>query len=180
LFLLTGLLAGFYPALVLSGYNPVQTLYSRFNLSGKNYLQKSLVILQFSLASFLIIATFTIYAQFKYLTTEKLGYDDSNLITVQKWGMKRDDAALFKTELLKNPNIIDVAPKNGGSWGTVAKINVDSTIQFAYETVDESYLPMLKIPIVQGRNFSKNFPSDSSHSVLVNETFVKKAGWKNL
>jgi putative ABC transport system permease protein len=179
LFLLTGLLAGFYPALVLSGYNPVQTLYSRFNLSGKNYLQKSLVVLQFSLASFLIIATFTIYAQFNYLTTEKLGYDDSNLVTVHKWGMKRDDATLFKTELLKNPNIVDVAPKNGGSWGTVAKVNTDSTIQFAYETVDESYLPMMKIPLVQGRNFSKNFPSDSSHSVLVNETFVKQAGWKN-
>ena len=179
LFLLTGLLAGFYPALVLSGYNPVQTLYSRFNLSGKNYLQKSLVVLQFSLASFLIIATFTIYAQFNYLTTEKLGYDDSNLVTVHKWGMKRDDATLFKTELLKNPNIVDVAPKNGGSWGTVAKVNTDSTIQFAYETVDESYLPMMKIPLVQGRNFLKNFPSDSSHSVLVNETFVKQAGWKN-
>ena len=84
LFILTGLLAGFYPALVLSGYNPVQTLYSRFNLAGKNYLQKSLVVLQFTLASFLIIATFTIYAQFNFLTTEKLGYDDNNLVIVHK------------------------------------------------------------------------------------------------
>ena len=179
LFLLTGLLAGFYPALVLSGYNPVQTLYSRFNLSSKNYLQKSLVVLQFSLASFLIIATFTIYAQFNYLTTGKLGYDDTNLVGVQKWGMKREEAALFKSELLKSPNIIDVTSKNGGSWGTVAKVNIDSTIQFAYETVDESYIPMLKISLLRGRNFSKDFPSDSSHSVLVNETFVKKAGWRN-
>jgi len=179
LFLLTGLLAGFYPALVLSSYNPVQTLYSRFNFRGKSYLQKSLVVLQFSLASFLIIATFTIYAQFNYLTTEKLGYDDSNLVVVQKWGMSRNEAALFKTELLKNPNIINVAPKNGGSWGTVAKVNIDSIMLFAYETVDESYIPMLKITVLQGRNFSKNFPSDSSHSVLVNEAFVKKAGWKN-
>ncbi|MEO7049284.1 MAG: ABC transporter permease, partial [Ferruginibacter sp.] len=56
LFLITSLLAGFYPALVLSGYNPAQTLYSRFNNAGKNYLQKSLVVLQFTLASFLIIA----------------------------------------------------------------------------------------------------------------------------
>ena len=82
LFVITGLLAGFYPALVLSSYNPVQTLYSRFKLAGKNYLQKSLVVLQFTLASFLIIATFTIYAQFNYLTTEKLGYDDSNLVMI--------------------------------------------------------------------------------------------------
>jgi putative ABC transport system permease protein len=179
LFLCTAFLAGFYPALVLSGYNPVQTLYSRFKLSGKNYLQKSLVVLQFSLASFLIIATFTIYAQFRYLTTEKLGYDDSNLINVEKRGIKREQAALFKTELLKNPNILDVAFRNDGDWGTVAKVNVDSTIQFQYETVDETYIPLLKIPILQGRNFSKDFPTDSSHSVLVNEEFAKKAGWKN-
>ena len=179
LFLFTTFMAGFYPALVLSGYNPVQTLYSRFNLTGKNYLQKGLVVLQFSLASFLIIATLTIYAQFNYLTTEKLGYDDSNLVGVEKWGLKRDKADLFKTELLKNPNIVDVTFKNGGSWGTVAKVKNDSTIQFAYETVDETYLPLLKIRILQGRNFSKDFPGDTSQSVMVNETFAKKAGWKN-
>ena len=178
LFLFTAFLAGFYPALVLSGYNPVQTLYSRFNLTGKNYLQKALVVLQFSLASFLIIATLTIYAQFNYLTTEKLGYDDSNLVGVEKWNLTRPQAALFKTELLKNPNISDVTFKNGGSWGTVAKVNTDSTMQFAYETVDENYLPLLRIPILQGRNFSVDFPGDSSHSILVNETFAKKAGWK--
>ena len=72
-----------------------------------------------------------------------------------------------------------MAFKNGGDWGTVAKINADSTIEFQYETVDESYIPMLKIALLQGRNFSKDFPADSSHSVLVNETFVKQAGWKN-
>ncbi len=70
LFGITAFLSGFYPALILSAYNPVQTLYSRFAIGGKNYLQKSLVVLQFALASFLIIATFTIYAQFNYLTTK--------------------------------------------------------------------------------------------------------------
>lgn len=179
LFLFTAFLAGFYPALVLSGYKPVQTLYSRFKPSGKNYLQKGLVVFQFSLASFLIIATFTIYQQFNFLTTEKLGYDDTDLVGVGKGGMKRDEAALFKTDLLKNPNITDVAFRNGGGWGTVAKVNIDSVIQFEYETVDETYIPMLKIQILKGRNFSKDFPSDSSQSVLVNEAFAKKAGWKS-
>ncbi len=179
LFLITSLLAGFYPAIVLSGYNPVQTLYSRFNLAGKNYLQKFLVVLQFALASFLIIATFTIYKQFNYLTTEKLGYDDNNLVTVHNDFKTHDAAWLFKNELLKDPNIISVAPRNGGQWGTMAKIANDSSIQFDYETVDETFLPTLKIPLVQGRNFSADFPSDSANSILVNETFVKKAGWKN-
>jgi putative ABC transport system permease protein len=179
LFLCTGFLAGFYPALVLSSYQPVQTLYSRFNLAGKNYLQKSLVVLQFSLASFLIIATITIYAQFKYLTTQDLGYDDNNLVLVGKQSLKRAEADIFKRTLLSNPNIVDVASKNGGNWGTVAKVNGDSTIQFEYETVDETYIPLLEIQIKQGRNFSKQYPSDSTHSVLVNEAFVRKAGWKN-
>jgi len=179
LFLLTGLLAGFYPALVLSGYKPVETLYSRFNIRGKNYLQKSLVVLQFSLASFLIMATFTIYAQFNFLTTEKLGYDDSNIVLVHKDVIQRDEAKLLQTELMKDPDILGVAPKNGGSWGTAAKISNDSTINFTYETVDESFIPLLKIPLLQGRNFSPAYPSDSTSSVIVNEAFVKKAGWKN-
>lgn len=179
LFMLTTLLAGFYPALVLSGYQPVKTLYSRFTLSGKSYLQKSLVVLQFTLSSFLIIATLIIYYQFNFLTSEKLGYDDSNLVMVNKSDLKHDQANLFRYELMKNPDIIGVTAKNGGSWSTQARVNNDSSIQFAYETVDESFLPLLKIPIVEGRNFSKDYPSDSSHSVLVNEAFVKKAGWKN-
>ena len=179
LFITTSLLAGFYPALVLSGYSPVATLYSRFNLSGKSYLQKALVVLQFSLASFLIIASLTIYSQFTYLTIKDLGYDDKNVVVIDKRNLSRSEVKLFKEALLKNPNIVDVAPKNGGNWGTVAKINGDTQLNFAYETVNEAYLPLFHIPIVQGRNFSPDYPSDSTHSVLVNETFVKKAGWKN-
>ena len=117
LYIITGLLAGFYPALVLSGYNPVQTLYSRFQIAGKNYLQKSLVVLQFTLASFLIIATYTIYAQFNFLTKTDLGYDDNNLVIVNKNGLTPADAAAFKNELLKNPNIAGVSVKNAGATG---------------------------------------------------------------
>ena len=179
LFVLTTLLAGFYPAFILSDFNPVKTLYSRFTLSGKNYLQKALVVLQFTLSSFLIIATLIIYYQFNYLTTEKLGYDDSNLVMVEKGGLRPTQAKLFREQLMKNPGILGVAPKNGGYSSTRAKVESDSAIDFTYETIDESYLPLLKIPLVAGRNFSMDFPSDSSKAVLVNESFVKKAGWRN-
>ena len=179
LFLLTGLLAGFYPAMVLSGYKPVETLYSRFALKGNSGLQKSLVVFQFTLAAFLIIATFTIYSQFDYLTKADLGYDDQDIVMVSKENMSHQEAAAFKQELLNSPDIMYVAPKNGGFWGTAAKIDNDSSINFAWETVDESYLQTLKIPVVKGRNFSTDHPGDSVHSVLVNETFVKTAGWKD-
>ncbi|MEZ2440263.1 ABC transporter permease [Chitinophaga sp. RCC_12] len=179
LFLLTGLLAGFYPAIILSGYKPVETLYSRFTLKGNGGLQKSLVVFQFTLAAFLIIATFTIYSQFNYLTKAELGYDDRDIIIVNKDNMSHQEAAVFKHELLSYPDIAYVAPKNGGYWGTAAKLDNDSSINFAWETVDESYLHTLKIPLVKGRNFSVDYPGDSVHSVLVNETFVKEAGWKD-
>jgi putative ABC transport system permease protein len=179
LFFLTSFLAGFYPALILSSYQPTATLYSRFSLGGKNYLQKSLVVLQFALASFLITGTFVIYSQFQFLTNTNLGYDDNNIVEVSNNIRSHEEAAVFKQELLKNPDIMDVAPKNGGGWNTMAKIDNDSSIQFAYETVDESYIPMMKIQLLQGRNFLKDYPSDSTTSVIINEAFAKQAGWKD-
>lgn len=179
LFLATGLLAGFYPALVLSGYKPAETLYSRFHIGGKNYLQKFLVVLQFTLASFLIIATFTLYQQFNFLARTDLGYDDSHLVVVNKNNIKHTEAALFKNELMKDPDITGVTAKNGGIWTTGAKTAADSSMQFQYETIDENYLPLLKIPLVAGRNFSSAYPADSTQSIIVNESFVKAAHWKN-
>jgi putative ABC transport system permease protein len=179
LFLTTGLLAGFYPAIVLSKYNPAQTLYGRFQLAGKNYLQKTLVVLQFSFASFLIMATLVISSQFNFLTMEKLGYDDSNLVLVNKMGLSENEARLLKAELLKYPGIVDMTAKNTWYSGTSGKVNADKDIQFSYETIDENYLPLLKIPLMKGRNFSRDMFSDSNHSVMVNENFVKQAGWKN-
>ncbi|HVY73348.1 MAG TPA: ABC transporter permease [Puia sp.] len=179
LFLFTGLLAGLYPAFILSGYDPVQTLYSRFALAGKNYLQKSLVVFQFTLASFLIIATLTIFSQLRFLTRQPLGYDDTHLIVVDKGYLTRNDAALFKQALLKNPNILDVAARNSGFQGNTVKVNKDQNENMILETIDPSFLSVLKVPVVAGRNFSADFPSDSSSAVLVNEEFVRQAGWKN-
>ncbi|MFC0775471.1 ABC transporter permease [Terrimonas alba] len=180
LHIITALLAGFYPALVLSGFNPVRTLYGRFQITGKNYLQKSLVVLQFTLASFLIIATFIIYSQFNFLTNTDLGYDDNNLVIVNKEnGLTHADAAVFKNELLKNPNIVGVSVKNAREWGTGTKNAAGSTVYFTNETVDENYLTLLKIPLIAGRNFSTAFPADFTQSVIVNESFVKAANWKN-
>lgn len=179
LYLITGLLAGFYPALIISRFNPVQSLYNRFSHGSKNYLQKGLVVVQFSLATLLIIATITIYSQFNFLTKKKLGYDDKNLVNVTKFGLRPADVKLFKEQVMSIPGITDVTAKNAGSWGTIAKVNGEQEIQFAYETVDDRYIPLLKIPVIKGRNFSPDFPSDSTQAIVVNEAFVKKAGWKN-
>lgn len=179
LFLITGFAAGFYPALVLSGFNPVQTLYNRIKLSGKNYLAKSLVVVQFALAALLIISTFFIYQQFHYLTHKELGYNDRNVVVVNMdWGANKQLISLFKNDLIKNSSIQIVGTHNRGRQGTVAKVD-GKQIGFDYDHIDEQYLPALQIPISKGRNFSADFPSDSTHSVLINESFAREAGWKD-
>jgi ABC-type antimicrobial peptide transport system permease subunit len=179
LFLLTGFLAGFYPALVLSRFNPIQTLYNRLPLSGKNYLSKGLVVLQFTLTTFLIIATITIYTQFKYLTQFKLGYNDKNLVVIETDRMNADKVNVFRQELMKEPSILAVAARQRGQWGTIAKVDGEQ-MEFAMDIIDSTFLPALEIPLAQGRNFSGRFTSDSTRAVLVNETFMKKAGWTDL
>jgi len=178
IFLLTGLLAGFYPALVLSGFNPVQTLYNRTQYVGKNYLSKGLVILQFTLATFLIISTITIYSQFSYLMNFDLGYNDKNVVSITSWGLDKTKLPLFKNELLKDPSILSVTADQGGRWGTIAHINGNQQQMFDMKHIDEDYLPLFQVPMVKGRNFSKAMVSDSANAVLVNEEFVKQAGWK--
>lgn len=177
LFLLTGFMAGFYPALVLSGFNPVETLYNRFRLTGKNYLQKSLVVLQFSLATLLIIATTVMYSQFHFLVSKDLGYNDKHVLTVPN--ITGNEIAVFRQELLKNPNVEQVAIRNNGFNATVARVNDSKEMEFTMDWVDADYLPLYKIPVVQGRNFSRSFSSDTGTAVMVNEAFVKAAGWKN-
>jgi putative ABC transport system permease protein len=178
-FLLTGFAAGFYPALVLSGFNPVETLYHRLLLTGKNYLAKGLVVVQFALAGLLIVSTFFIYQQFHYLTHQDLGYNDANLVIVNIDAANGEQfARLFSTELKQNSAIRNVANHNGGRRGTEARAE-GQEIGFDFEHVDENYLPTLQIPLVLGRNFSPQYPADSGQSVIVNETFVRNAGWKN-
>jgi putative ABC transport system permease protein len=179
LYLVTGFLAGFYPALVLSGFDPVETLYNRFMPAGKNYLQKGLVVLQFALASFVIIVTAVLFSQFKYLTTEKLGYDDSNLIRMYKQNLTVGEAQLLRTELTKDPDFLDVSGKDVGYSFTGGVINGHVGTGFVYATIDPHYLPLLKIPVVKGRNFSDAYPTDTVNGALVNETFVRNAGWTN-
>jgi len=179
LFLLTGLLAGFYPAIVLSKFSPVQTLYGRMRFASKNYLSKSLVVLQFALATFLIISTLIIYSQFNYLTHFDLGYNDKQVARVNAGDMDRTKYELLRNTLLRNSSIEAVSADQGGRWGTLAHINQGKEAHFDFKIVDENFLPLFQIPVIKGRNFSKNILSDSAQGVIINESFAKEAGWKD-
>jgi putative ABC transport system permease protein len=181
LYLVTGFVAGFYPALVLSRFKPVETLYHRITrVGGRNYLAKGLVVLQFALATFLIIGTLFFYSQYDYLTHTDLGYNDKNLLTVNVFS-DTDSLALqnaFKTELSRIPGVRSVAKTLNGMWGTRAHAD-DHDIDVRFMHVDEDYLPTMGISLLVGRNLSRDFPADSAQSVVVNQAFVEAAGWKD-
>jgi putative ABC transport system permease protein len=180
LFLLTGLVAGFYPALVLSGFNPAQTLYNRTKLTQKNYLTKGLVVFQFAISVCLVIGTIVIYSQFKYLTNKDLGYSDKNLLSFSlgRGGPGKEALQTVKQELQNTIGIKSVAAFNGNYNSTGAQID-GKEIGFGYIGVDDDFVSTLKIPVVNGRNFSRRFGTDPLESVVVNEAFVKEAGWEN-
>lgn len=179
LFLVTSFLAGFYPALILSAFKPVETLYGKFRFSGKNYLSRTLIIFQFSLTTFLIVATVIMYSQFKYLLDFELGYEHSNVMQIKTRNLNPSQLEVLKGELMRSPSIQTLTAQHGGQWRTIAKINAGTEQDFDIRHISANYLPFFHIPIVAGRNFSPDFAADSISSVIVNESFVKAAGWKN-
>ncbi|HEX5153768.1 MAG TPA: ABC transporter permease [Parafilimonas sp.] len=179
LLLVTSFIAGFYPSLVLSAFQPVKVLYSKQKLLGRNYLTRGLIVLQFALAIFLIIGTIAINSQLNYLFHADLGYDTKNLVRMDIPVNNSSDKlpALFKNELTGKPGIVSVAARNGGRSISGAKVD-GKQITIEYNKIDDRFLPTFKIPIIAGRNFSPDYPSDSLKSVIVNESFLKEAGWK--
>jgi len=179
LLMVTSFIAGFYPSIVLSSFQPVRVLYSREKLMGRNYFTKSLIVLQFALAIFLIIGTVAINAQLNFLFHADLGYDTKDLVRIDIPVNNSSDKLpeLFKNELINKTGIVSVAARHAGR--NISGVKVDGKqIIIEYSKIDDQYLPTFKIPVISGRNFLPGFPSDSLGSVIVNESFVKEAGWE--
>ncbi|NRF40085.1 ABC transporter permease [Pedobacter foliorum] len=180
LLLITGLSAGFYPALVLSALSPINALAGKTGLIGKNYLAKGLVVFQFALATFLIISTLFIYAQFNLLTKTWVGYPDQNLLSLKiPEGIRnRQVMERYRVAFSRISGINGVGYKNIGHFGGKTQA-AGKQFTATYEHVNESYLSVLGVQLIQGRNFSTLFASDSLSAVLVNQSLVKKAGWRD-
>ncbi|HXB44730.1 MAG TPA: ABC transporter permease, partial [Puia sp.] len=178
LLLVTSFLVGFYPSLVLSSFQPIKVLYNRQKLMGNNYLTKGLIVFQFALAFFLIIGTIAVNSQLNFLLNADQGYDSKNLVRIDIPISKSSDQlpAIFKSELSNQSNIVNVAAKNRGR--SISGVKADGkSITIENNRIDENYLPTFKIPFIAGRNFSQDYPGDNMNSVIVNESFLKEAGW---
>ncbi|MEB2775072.1 ABC transporter permease [Algoriphagus sp. D3-2-R+10] len=176
LFVVTGLVAGFYPALVLSGFSPSKSLYNRAKLLQQNFLTKALVVFQFTLSICLVVGTIVIFSQFNYLTRVDLGYNDDNLMKLS--GLRGIEGGIsgIKREIQSLPGVESVGGFNGNYNGTGAKVG-NEQIDFGYIGVDDNFLSTMEIALVEGRNFSVEYSTDPTDAIVVNEAFLHELGW---
>lgn len=174
--LLIILLAGFYPAYVLSAFKPKEVLYNKQKLSGRNLFGRSLVVVQFSLAVFFIISTIIYYRQMNFIRTKDLGYEPYQVVRTHIRGDReyKPVQEILRNELAKEPSIKYLSFGTGGNLYDV-KLG-DKTVEALHEVIDEYRLPAMQIKLKAGRNISPAIPSDKHHAVIVNEAFVKAAG----
>ena len=193
--LLVGLIAGLYPALLMSGFSPIASLRGALlqGRQGKPVLLKSLVTIQFFVSLLLLVATFVMQRQMTYLQNKNLGFDRDGTVVVpyntdegpvKYMPESRRLAALFKTELAGIPAVRNVTTSNHSpgtpGWTTLGYTDASTNKfrSFSLNGVDENFIPALHIDLAAGRNFSKNY-GDIDKSVIINEAYAREFGIQN-
>jgi putative ABC transport system permease protein len=180
--LITGVIAGLYPAFVLSSFNPIMVLKGRFKSGGYGLaLRNGLVVFQFFISIVLIISTIVVNRQMNYMLGNKLGFKKDHVIVLERTDMVENQLPAFKNELLAISGVESASgtstmPGNQNFFGTTwQEVGSKAPMTGRGMIVDEDYAKTMGLEIKEGRFFSKDFSTDTL-SVVLNERAVKELG----
>ena len=188
--MVVGLLAGIYPALVLTQFRPVSVLKGNFQNSGNGVLlRKSLVILQFGLSFALMVGTAVVFSQLDYLRSRNLGFTKDQMLVIDYGGDESVNQQIeaIKTAFTNRTDVIAASVSRAvpgdffpNAYTTIQSVNgeMQSNAPALYE-IDFDFIPNYHIDVVAGRAFSRNYPVDSTQSLMVNEAAAHLFGYAN-
>ena len=183
---LTGFFAGSYPAFFLSAFQPVHVIRSKLHrTSHKSRLRNILVTLQFVISVVLIISTFSVFDQLRYMKNQNLGFDKEQVLAVRLKGQRKwKSIESIKNDLKRNPNILNVSASHGipgqvDSVLTMFQEGKAETESHTFDVIvsDYDYVNTYGMEIVEGRDFSSEFTTDAAGAFLINERARQKLGW---
>ncbi len=180
--IIVGFLSGLYPAFFLTRFNVAEVMKGQVTkgVKGKG-LRGMLVILQFSLSIILIICTLIVFKQLEYLENKNLGFDKKNVLVLLNMNLLGQQKDVFKDKLMQESSIVaasycsHVIP-GANQTGVFKKPGSDQNYIVSRYWADYEQADALGLKIIEGRNFSRDFPSDST-ATLVNQEVVKEFGW---
>lgn len=181
-----GVLSGLYPSLYLSSFKPASVLKKSQTKGFQNTASRNgLIIFQFAASIILIISTLAINSQMNFILNKDLGFNKDQVLLLYGTKNLGDRASEFKQELLslsaiKNVSVGDYLPiegtkRNSWGWWKDGKQSVDVAVSGQLWVADEDYIPTMGMKIVEGRNFSSEFPTDNQ-GIIINQTMKKQLG----